>query len=142
MRSYVAKKGDIEHRWHLVDAKGKPLGRLATRVAWILMGKDKPQYTPHVDCGDHVVIVNAKEIKLTGRKAETKRAYRHSGHQSGLRTIDYGKLLASRPSQALRMTVKGMLPKTNLGRLMIRKMHVYSGPEHPHAAQGPKALEI
>ncbi|HBE73169.1 MAG TPA: 50S ribosomal protein L13 [candidate division Zixibacteria bacterium] len=142
MRSYVAKKGDIEHRWHLVDAKGKSLGRLATRVAWLLQGKGKPQYTPHVDCGDHVVVVNAKQIRLTGNKADTKRAYRHSGHQSGLRTIDYGKLLASRPGQALRMTVKGMLPKTNLGRLMVRKMHVYGGPEHPHAAQDPKALEI
>lgn len=141
MRSYVAKKGDIEHRWHLVDAKGKSLGRLATKVAWLLQGKGKPQYTPNVDCGDHVVVVNAKDVRLTGKKAETKRAYRHSGHQSGLRTIDYGKLLASRPSQALRMTVKGMLPKTNLGRLMVRKLHVYGGPDHPHAAQGPKPLE-
>lgn len=142
MRTYVAKKGDIVHRWHLVDAKGKPLGRLATKVAWLLQGKDKPQYTPHVDCGDHVVIVNAGGIKLTGRKTESKRAYRHSGHQSGLRTIDYGKLLAKRPSQALRMTVKGMLPKTNLGRLMLRKLHVYAGPEHPHAAQSPKPLAV
>ncbi len=142
MRSYVAKKGDIEHRWHLVDAEGKSLGRLATKLAWLLQGKDKPQYTPNVDCGDHVVVINAAQIKLTGKKTETKRAYRHSGHQSGLRTIDYGKLLANRPSQALRMTVRGMLPKTNLGRLMVRKLHVYAGAEHPHAAQGPKALQV
>ena len=142
MGSYVARKGDIEHRWLIIDAKGRPLGRLATKAAWLLMGKGKPRYTPNVDCGDHVVVLNAGAIKLTGRKTETKAAYRHSGHQSGLRTIPYGKLLASRPAQALRMTVKGMLPKTNLGRLMIRKLHVYAGAEHPHAAQDPKPLEL
>ncbi len=142
MRSYVAKKGEIEHRWHLVDAQGQTLGRLATRVARLLMGKHKPQYTPHVNCGDHVVVINAAQIKISGRKAEAKKVYRHSGYQSGLRIIDYGKLMQRHPERALRLTVKGMLPKNNLARTMLRQLHVYAGAEHPHAAQAPQALQI
>lgn len=142
MSTYVAKKGEIKQQWHLIDAKGITLGRLATKVARLLMGKGKPQYTPHVDCGDHVVVINASQIKLTGAKTQTKRAYRHSGYQSGLRIIDYSKLLASAPDRALRMTVRGMLPKNNLSRLGIRKLHVYAGAEHPHAAQKPQPCKI
>ena len=142
MPTYVAKKGEIDYRWYIIDAKDKPLGRLATAVAHLLRGKGKPRFTPNIDCGDHVVIINAALVKMTGRKAEDKKAYRHSGYQSGLRTIHYGKLMATKPQEVVKLAVRGMLPKTSLGRTNFKKLHVYGGAVHPHAAQRPAAIAV
>ena len=142
MRTYSPKAAEIERGWHVIDADGLVLGRLATEVARILRGKHKPTYTPHLDTGDHVIIVNADKVVLTSGKADKKMVYRHSGYPGGLRTRTYADLLAQRPEEAVRRTVRGMLPKTRLGRAQLRKLKVYAGPTHPHAAQQPRPLEV
>jgi len=142
MKTYVAKKGELEQKWFLVDASGVPLGRLASKVAHVLRGKGKPQYTPNLDCGDHVVIVNAAKVRLTGNKLQNKTLKRHSGFQGGLRTDKYQDLMVQRPEKVIELAVKGMLPKTTLARSNFSKLHVYAGGEHPHAAQGPKAVTL
>jgi len=140
--TYTPKAGDIQRSWHVVDADGLVLGRLASEVAKILRGKHKPIFTPHQDTGDHVVIVNAAKVVLTGAKATDKAVYRHSGYPGGLRTRPYGRLLLDRPEEALRRTIGGMLPRNRLGRRMLSKLKVYRGPEHPHQAQCPQPLAL
>jgi large subunit ribosomal protein L13 len=140
MRTFAPRPRDIERRWYVVDADGVVLGRLASHVAAILRGKHKPIFAPHADTGDHVIIVNAKGVVLTGQKAEKKIAYRHSGYPGGLTETRYSDLLAERPSRAVEKAIRGMLPKNSLGRQMLSKLHVYDGPEHPHRAQQPQAL--
>lgn len=140
MKTFSAKKEEIERRWYVVDAQGKVLGRLASEVAKILRGKHKPIYTPHVDTGDHVIIINANKVKLTGRKLEEKLYYRYSGYPGGLTSITGKKLLQSKPERLVELAVKGMLPKSKLGRSTIKKLKVYPGPDHPHAAQRPEPL--
>ena len=142
MPTYSPKISEIERAWYVVDAEGMVLGRLATEVASILRGKHKPTYTPHLDTGDHVIIVNADKVVLTSGKAERKNVYRHSGYPGGLKTQSYADLLARRPEEAVRRTIRGMLPKTRLGRQMITKLKVYAGPHHPHAAQKPQTLDV
>ena len=142
MKTYTAKPGEIQRDWYVVDAEGQTLGRLATRIADQLRGKGKPQYTPHVDTGDFVIIVNAGKVALTGNKRDQKFAYRHSGYPGGLRKRSFGELLDTRPDRLLEKVVKGMLPKNKLGRAQGKKLKVYAGPEHPHAPQAPKRLEV
>ena len=142
MPTYSPKIKDIERAWHVVDAEGLILGRMATEVARVLRGKHKPSFTPHLDTGDHVIIVNADKVVLTGTKNTDKQVYRHSGFPGGLRQTSYGRLLETQPAEAVRRTVKGMLPKNRLGRQMLRKLKVYAGPVHPHDAQQPQPLEI
>ncbi|NNE72859.1 MAG: 50S ribosomal protein L13 [Acidimicrobiales bacterium] len=142
MTTYTPKKSEIERSWHVVDAEGLVLGRMATEVASILRGKHKPTYTPHLDTGDHVIIINADKVVLTSGKAERKNMYRHSGYPGGLKTTTYAHLLATRPEQAVRDTIRGMIPKNRLGRQMINKLKVYAGPAHPHGSQNPQPLEI
>ncbi len=141
-RTYSAKAVDADARWYLVDAEGQILGRLAARIALILMGKHKPQYTPHVDLGDFVVVVNAEKIVVTGRKLKEKMYYHASGYPGGLKVMPLEELLARKPAEALRLAVKRMLPKTKLGRHMFSKLKVYAGPEHPHAAQRPEPIQL
>jgi large subunit ribosomal protein L13 len=136
------KAGEIERSWHVVDAEGLVLGRLATEVANLLRGKHKAIYTPHLDTGDHVIIVNADKVVLTAGKAEKKLVHRHSGYPGGLKSETYARKLARKPEQALIDTIKGMLPKTRLGRAQLKKLKVYAGPTHPHAAQNPQPYEI
>jgi large subunit ribosomal protein L13 len=133
---------DVERRWFVVDAEGKVLGRLASGVASVLRGKHKPSYTPHVDDGDFVVVVNADKIVLTGRKLEQKTYHRHSGYAGGLRSVTAKRLLERRPERVIQHAVRGMLPKNPLGRRMLRKLKVYAGPDHPHEAQRPEPLEV
>jgi large subunit ribosomal protein L13 len=140
MKTYSAKPKEIEQRWYLVDAEGQTLGRLATRIADTLRGKRKPQYTPHVDTGDFVVVVNAEKIAVTGQKLEKKRYYRHSGYPGGLRSRTLAEQLERRPTEVLRDAVKGMLPRNRLARRQITKLKIYAGPEHPHGAQNPEPL--
>jgi len=140
--TYTPKPADITRAWHVVDADGLVLGRVATEVARILRGKHKPIFAPHVDTGDHVIIVNADKIVLTAGKAEKKMVYRHSGYPGGLRQQTYANLLAVKPADAVRKSVRGMLPKNRLGRQMLKKLKVYTGPHHPHAAQLPQPLVI
>ena len=142
MPTFTPKPSDITRAWHVVDADGLVLGRVATEVATILRGKHKPIYAPHCDTGDHVIIVNADKIVLTAGKAEKKMVYRHSGYPGGLRTQTYANLLEVKPAEAVRKSVRGMLPKNRLGRQMIKKLKVYTGPNHPHAAQNPQPLAI
>ena len=142
MKTYTAKAGEIEHGWVVVDAQDKVLGKLATQIAARLRGKHKPEYTPHVDTGDYVVVVNAAKVRVTGRKTERKIYYRHSGYPGGLKVTNFAKLRAVRPERVLQHAVKGMLPKGPLGYAMLRKLKVYAGGTHPHSAQQPKALEI
>jgi large subunit ribosomal protein L13 len=142
MKTYVAKPHEVERHWYVVDASGLPLGRLATRVATVLRGKHKATFTPHVDTGDFVVVVNAEKITLTGDKREKKQYHRHSGYPGGLTSISYDELLSTKPERAVEKAVWGMLPKTSLGRKQLKKLKVYRGPEHPHAAQAPKPLTI
>jgi large subunit ribosomal protein L13 len=142
MKTYTAKPGEMEREWFLVDADGQTLGRLATRIADTLRGKGKPQYTPHVDTGDFVVVVNAEKIAVTGSKLDSKLYYRHSGYPGGLRQRTLRQQLERRPTEVLRVAVKGMLPKNKLAAAQIRKLKIYAGPEHPHAAQMPKELEL
>ena len=139
-KSSIAKKETMEHKWFVVDADGKVLGRLATRVARLIMGKGKPIWTPHVDCGDHVVVVNAAKVKVTGRKLEQKLYRRHTGYPGGLKEITLGKQLAQKPERVIQDAVHGMIPKGKLGRQMFTKLKVYAGAEHPHAAQKPQAI--
>jgi large subunit ribosomal protein L13 len=141
-KTYVATPADREREWLLVDANGKTLGRLATQIADLLRGKRKPRYTPHVDTGDFVVVINAEKVALTGNKRAQKRYYRHSGYPGGLRWRSFEEMIARRPEDVLRMAVKGMLPRNRLARKQLTKLKVYAGPEHPHAAQKPRALEI
>lgn len=138
MRTYTPKNGEVTRNWVVIDATDVVLGRLAAHAAALLRGKHKPQFAPHVDVGDFVVIINADKVVLTGRKALQKRAYRHSGYPGGLRSVAYGDLLADNPVRVVEKAVRGMLPRTRLGRDQIRKLKVYAGPEHPHAAQQPK----
>ena len=140
-KTWNAKPGEIERRWYLVDAEGKTLGRLATQIADTLRGKGKPQYTPHVDTGDFVVVVNAEKIHVTGNKLEQKKYYRHSGYPGGLRERTLREQLDRRPTEVLRIAVKGMLPKNRLARQQITKLKIYAGPEHPHEAQNPRPFE-
>jgi large subunit ribosomal protein L13 len=142
MRTYAPKPQHVERRWYVVDADGAVLGRLASEVAKILRGKHKPIFAPHADTGDHVVIVNARRVRLTGGKDQKKVAYRHSGYPGGLRETLYARLLATRPAFVVERAVRGMLPKNRLGRAMIRKLNVYEGPEHPHRAQNPVPLKL
>ena len=142
MKTWNAKPGEVERRWYLVDADGKTLGRLATRIADTLRGKDKAQYTPHVDTGDFVVVVNAEKVAVTGKKLDEKIYYRHSGYPGGLRERTLRQELERRPTEVIRKAVKGMLPRNRLARQQLRKLKVYAGPDHPHAAQKPKELEI
>jgi large subunit ribosomal protein L13 len=141
MKTYSAKPGEITREWYLVDAEGKTLGRLATQIADTLRGKRKPQYTPHVDTGDFVVVVNAEKIQVTGNKLDQKRYYRHSGYPGGLRSRTLREQLDRRPTEVLRVAVKGMLPKNRLARQQLTKLKIYAGPEHPHEAQNPRPLE-
>jgi len=142
MKTLSAKKEDVERKWYLVDAEGQVLGRLATHLASILTGKTKPIYTPHVDTGDFVVVVNAERIRLTGKKLEKKVYYWHTGYPGGIKDISAKDLLAKKPERVLKHAVKGMLPKNPLGRQMFKKLKVYAGPDHPHQAQEPEPLKI
>jgi large subunit ribosomal protein L13 len=142
MKTWTAKPGEVERRWYLVDAEGKTLGRLATQIADTLRGKGKPEYTPHVDTGDFVVVVNAEKIAVTGKKLDDKLYYRHSGYPGGLRSRPLRDELERRPTEVLRKAVKGMLPRNRLARAQIGKLKIYAGPEHPHEAQSPQELEL
>jgi large subunit ribosomal protein L13 len=142
MKTYVTKPHEVERQWFVVDAEGQTLGRLSTRIATILRGKHKPIYNPAVDCGDYVVVINAEKVKVTGRRLEQKRYYRHSGYLGGLKEITLSQQLEKFPERVLESAVKGMLPKNALGRKMFKKLKVYPGSEHPHQAQLPQPLEI
>lgn len=142
MKSYMASPATIEREWYVVDATGHTLGRLASEIAKILRGKNKPTYTPHIDTGDYVIIVNADKIEVTGKKLDQKIYYNHSDYVGGMRETTLSEKLAKKPEDVIYLAVKGMLPKGPLGRSMIKKLHVYAGPEHNNAAQKPKELEI
>jgi large subunit ribosomal protein L13 len=142
MKTWTAKPGEVARQWYVVDADGKTLGRLATQIAETLRGKGKPQYTPHTDTGDFVVVVNAEKIAVTGKKLDQKMYYRHSGYPGGLKERTLREQLERRPTEVLRKAVKGMLPRNRLSRAQINKLKIYAGPEHPHAAQAPKPLEV
>jgi large subunit ribosomal protein L13 len=142
VKTFVATPANRERNWLVVDATGQTLGRLATRIADALRGKDKPDYTPHCDVGDFVIVVNAEKIAVTGKKRQEKRYYRHSGYPGGLRSRTLDELLGHRPEEVIRRAVKGMLPRTRLGRAQLRKLKVYAGPDHPHQAQKPEPMEI
>lgn len=142
MKTYVTKPGSVEREWYVVDAEGQTLGRLASRIATILRGKHKPQFSPAVDVGDFVVVVNAEKIRVTGRKLEQKIYYRHSGYPGGLRETSLADQLQRHPTRVLKAAVRGMLPRNRLGRKMFKKLKVYAGPEHPHQAQRPQPLEF
>ena len=142
MKTFTATPATIKREWCVVDATDKTLGRLATQLAHRLRGKHKPEFTPNMDTGDHMVVINAEKIKVTGNKLEDKMYYRHTGYIGNLKSINLGKLLDTHPERAIQNAVRGMLPKNPLGRAMFRKLHVYAGPEHPHTAQQPTQLEL
>ena len=142
MPTYTPKASEIERNWLIIDADGLVLGRLATEVASILRGKHKPTYAPHIDTGDHVVIINAEKVVLTAGKAEKKKVFRHSGFPGGIKEQTFADLMEKKPADAVRNTVRGMLPKNRLGRAQLKKLKVYAGPNHPHAAQQPQVLEL
>jgi len=142
MKTYSARARDIRHQWHLIDADGKTLGRLATEIARRLRGKHKPEYTPHMDTGDYIVVINAEKIHATGRKMSQKMYHHHTGYIGNLKSFTLEKLLARKPERVIQLAVKGMMPKGPLGRQMLRKLKIYAGAEHPHAAQQPQALEL
>ncbi|HTX01858.1 MAG TPA: 50S ribosomal protein L13 [Acidimicrobiales bacterium] len=142
MRTYSPKPSEIVRSWHVVDADGLVLGRLATEVARVLRGKHRPIFAPHLDTGDHVIVVNAAGVHLSAGKADSKLAYRHSGYPGGLRATSYAELMSTRPEEVVRRAVRGMLPKGTLGRQMLAKLKVYAGPDHPHAAQLPTPLDL
>ena len=142
MPTYSPKASEITRSWYVVDAEGVVLGRLATEVARVLRGKHKPTFAPHIDTGDHVVIVNADKVVLTADKAAAKKVHRHSGYPGGIRTETYADLLERKPAEAVRSTIRGMLPKNRLGRAQLTKLKVYAGPTHPHTAQKPQPLEL
>lgn len=142
MATYMAKKETVERGWYVIDAAGKPLGKVAAKAATILNGKHRPEYTPHVDCGEFVVIVNASKTVLTGKKLEQKHYYHHSGYIGGLKSVSYKTLMATKPEKAIELAVKGMLPHNSIGDKSITRLHVYANGEHPHAAQQPTAVEL
>jgi len=142
MKTYTPKADEIERAWWVVDAEGKVLGRLASEIAKVLRGKHKPMYTPHLDTGDHVVVINAEKVRLTGNKEEQKTYFRHSGYMGGEKHIPVKTMREKHPERIIELAVKGMMPKNNLGRLMLKKLKVYAGDQHPHEAQQPKELEI
>ena len=142
MKSFIAKPAEVERKWYVVDADGKTLGRLASEVASVLRGKNKPTYTPHVDCGDYVIVINAEKVAVTGKKRSEKIYKKHTGYPGGLREITFDKLQQKKPEEIIRHAVKGMLPDGALGRQMFKKLKVYAGSEHPHTAQKPETLEI
>lgn len=141
-KTTLAKEADLERSWHLVDADGKILGRLASEIAMVLMGKHQPTYTPHVDTGDFVIVINAEKIQVTGRKAETKEYDHYTNHAGGRKIVTYAQMMAKHPDRIISEAVRRMLPKNKLGNQMLTKLKVYAGPEHPHAAQQPKVLEL
>ncbi|MBQ6076417.1 MAG: 50S ribosomal protein L13 [Lachnospiraceae bacterium] len=142
MNTFMANPETIERKWYLVDANGKTLGRLAAEVASVLRGKNKPEFTPHVDTGDYVIVINAEKVAVTGKKLQDKLYRRHSGYVGGLKTLNLKEMLEKKPTEVIEHAVRGMLPKGTLGNQMYTKLHVYAGPEHPHAAQQPEVLEI
>ena len=142
MKSYMARPASVERKWQLIDAEGQTLGRVATEIARLLRGKNKPQYTPHVDTGDFVVVVNAEKVVVTGKKVEQKVYRRHTGYPGGLKETSYEVMLERKPTEILRKAVKGMMPRTRLGRQQFRKLKIYAGPEHPHEAQAPEPYEV
>ena len=142
MISFIAKPAEVERKWYVVDADGKTLGRLASEVASVLRGKNKPTFTPHVDCGDYVIVINAEKVTVTGKKRAEKIYKKHTGYPGGLREITFDKLQQKKPEEIIRHAVKGMLPDGKLGRQMFKKLKVYAGTEHPHTAQKPETLEI
>ena len=142
MRTYSPKHSELDHDWFIVDASGKTLGRMATEIAHRLRGKHKPEYAPHMDNGDYVVVINAEKVKVTGNKAADKIYHSHTGYPGGIKSISFEKLLEKAPERTIQSAVKGMLPKNPLGRQMFKKLKVYSGSEHPHVAQQPKILQI
>ena len=142
MKTYSVKADEIKREWYLINAEGKTLGRLASEIAKILKGKHKPIYSPHLDCGDYVIVINAEKIRVTGRKLDQKIYYRHSGYPGGLKSITLREQLARHPERVIKAAVKGMLPKNRLGRKMLKKLKVYAGASHPHQAQKPKVLEL
>ncbi len=142
MRSYMAKKGEVDQRWHLVDADDKVVGRLASRIARVLMGKHRPEYTPHVDTGEFIVVTNAAKVRFTGRKMENKRYYHYTGYPGGLRERTVSDLLERKPEEVLQLAVRRMMPKTRMGRAMMKKLKIYPGAEHPHEAQNPQPLTL
>ncbi len=142
MKTYSLKVKDIQKKWYIVDAQGKVLGRLASQIAAILRGKNKPTFTPYMDMGDNIIVVNAEKVRLTGRKAEQKEYYRHSGYPGGLKTTSFSDMLEKKPTQVITLAVKGMLPHNRLGRKILSHLKVYSGTEHPHEGQNPEKLEL
>jgi large subunit ribosomal protein L13 len=142
MKTFMASPATITREWYVVDAEGKTLGRLASEIAKVLRGKNKPTFTPHMDCGDNVIVINAEKIAVTGKKLDQKVYYHHSGWVGGMKTATLKEKLAKKPEDVMYLAVKGMLPKGPLGRSMIKKLHIYAGAEHPHAAQQPKVLEF
>jgi large subunit ribosomal protein L13 len=142
MKTYQAKKEELDYQWYLVNAEGKVLGRLAAELVKILKGKNKPTYTPHLDTGDFVIVVNAEKVALTGKKMKDKIYYHHTGYPGGIKETNAEKLLARKPTEMIRIAVKGMLPKNSLGRQMIRKLKIYAGPNHPHEAQRPVTINL
>ena len=142
MKTYYAKPGEVERKWYVIDAEDQVLGRIATQAAQILRGKTKPQYTPHVDVGDFVIIVNAEKVRVTGNKTQKKEYFRHSGHPVGLKSETFEEAIAKHPERVIEHAVKGMLPKNTLGRAQGMKLKVYAGPDHPHAAQNPQKIEM
>ena len=142
MKTFVAKPAEVERKWYVVDAEGKVLGRLASEIATILRGKHKPEFTPNVDTGDFVIVVNAEKVRVTGDKANQKVYRRHSGYMGGLKEVSYKRMMDKHPERVIEAAVRGMLPKNTLGRAMYRKLKVYAGPEHQHAAQMPEPLEF
>ncbi|WP_414045104.1 50S ribosomal protein L13 [Macrococcus equi] len=141
-QTFMANEANIERKWYVIDAEGETMGRLSSEVASILRGKHKPTFTPHVDCGDHVILINADKIYLSGNKAEDKIYYRHSNHPGGLKSISAGELREKNPVRLMETSIKGMLPKGSLGDKMFKKLHVYAGAEHPHTAQQPENYEL
>ncbi len=141
MRTISAREQDVQRDWYVIDAQGQTLGRLASRVATLLRGKHKPMYTPHVDCGDYVIVVNAEKIHVTGQKMTQKKYYRHSGYPGGLKEVTLQDQLQKFPDRVIEKAVQGMLPKNRLGRRMFKKLKIYAGPDHPHQAQQPKSLD-
>nr|WP_316624948.1 50S ribosomal protein L13 [uncultured Ruminococcus sp.] len=142
MSTYMAKKGEIERKWYVIDAAGKPLGKVATEAAVLLRGKHKVTFTPHVDCGDHVIIINCKDVVLTGKKLEQKKWYRHTGYVGHLKETKYSTLMATRPTKAMELAVKGMVPSNTIGRASMLRLRLFEGAEHTHQAQKPEAWEF
>ena len=141
MKTVVPKLKEIEQKWYIINGDGQVLGRMASQIAYLLRGKHRPQYTPHLDLGDHVIVINAERIRVTGRKMDQKRYTRYSGYPGGLKTQSMARLLQEKPDKVLYYAVRGMLPKNRLGRKLIKKLKIYTGPEHPHAAQQPQPLQ-